>query len=76
MHVLVTGANSFIGKHATVALAGAGLRVTASFRSEDVVVDWLRKMLPETEFARLDLVRVEDGGHEDWRCLSFRPLNR
>jgi nucleoside-diphosphate-sugar epimerase len=60
MHVLITGAGSFIGKHATVALARAGLQVTASFRSHSPVIDCMRKHLPQTDFTRLDLAREED----------------
>jgi hypothetical protein len=59
-HVLITGAGSFIGKHATAALARAGLQVTASFRSHSPVIDCMRKHLSQTDFTRLDLAREED----------------
>jgi nucleoside-diphosphate-sugar epimerase len=60
VHVLVTGASSFIGRHATVALASAGLRVTATYRSNNATLDRLRKALPDTEFVRLDLGREHE----------------
>jgi nucleoside-diphosphate-sugar epimerase len=60
VHVLVTGASSFIGRHATVALARAGLRVTATYRSNNATLERLRGASPDTEFVRLDLGREHE----------------
>jgi len=59
MRLLITGANSFIGRHAVVGLARAGLRVTATFRSESVIIDQLRKLAPDADFRQLDLAAAE-----------------
>ena len=55
MHVVVTGAGSFIGGHATAALSRAGLRVTASFRTESAAIGRLKSALPDVDFVRIDL---------------------
>ncbi len=60
MHVLVTGANSFIGRHVTAALSGAGLRVTATFRSDGSNLHRLTQSAPHAEFVRLDLAHEDD----------------
>jgi nucleoside-diphosphate-sugar epimerase len=60
MHVLVTGANSFVGRHVTAALSGAGLRVTATFRSDSASVNRLASSVPHAKFVRLDLARGDD----------------
>jgi nucleoside-diphosphate-sugar epimerase len=58
MHVLITGAGSFIGRHATVALARGGLRVTASFRTESPATDLLKSSITNVDFVRLDLANA------------------
>jgi nucleoside-diphosphate-sugar epimerase len=58
MHVLITGAGSFIGRHATVALARGGLRVTASFRTESSATDLLKSSIKNVDFVRLDLANT------------------
>lgn len=55
MHVLVTGASSFIGRYAVATLSGMGLRITASFRSDSEAINQLRIVAPEVDFVRLDL---------------------
>jgi nucleoside-diphosphate-sugar epimerase len=60
MHVLITGAGSFIGTHATLALARAGLRITACFRSDSEAIGGLRCALPEVDFVRVDLSSSKD----------------
>jgi nucleoside-diphosphate-sugar epimerase len=55
MHVLLTGASSFIGRHAVFALSRAGVRVTATYRSHSPAIEHLREALPGTDFVRLDL---------------------
>jgi len=60
MHVLVTGASSFIGRHATLALSLAGLRVTATYRSNDSVVERLRSEIQNSDFVRLNLAHEPD----------------
>jgi nucleoside-diphosphate-sugar epimerase len=60
MHILITGAGSFIGKHATIALARAGMHITASFRSDNAAVGALRRAVPDVDFVRLDLASNED----------------
>ena len=57
MHVLVTGANAFIGRHAAAALSAAGLRVTGTYRSNGPAVDRLRAVAPEVALVQLDLAR-------------------
>ena len=60
MHVLVTGAGSFIGGHAIVALSRAGLRVTATFRSESSAIRALKAVSRDVDFLPLDLARKDD----------------
>ncbi|MCF8475813.1 MAG: NAD(P)-dependent oxidoreductase [Pseudolabrys sp.] len=60
MHVLITGASSFVGRHVTAALSGAGLRVTATFRSESADISRLASLAPQARFVRLDLAREDD----------------
>jgi len=60
MRVLVTGANSFIGRHATLAMSRAGYRVTASYRSDGAVVARLRETAGDTSFVRVDLACERD----------------
>jgi nucleoside-diphosphate-sugar epimerase len=55
MHVLVTGASSFIGRHVIFAMSRAGLRVTATYRSDNPAVEFLKGVDQDTEFVRLDL---------------------
>src|SRR5512143_962471 len=60
MHVLVTGASSFIGRHVTLALSLAGLRVTATYRSSDSVIERLKSAARDADLVRLDLARESD----------------
>jgi nucleoside-diphosphate-sugar epimerase len=60
MHVLVTGASSFIGRHVTLAMSRAGLRVTATYRSADSIVEYLKDATQDADFVRLDLARESD----------------
>jgi nucleoside-diphosphate-sugar epimerase len=55
MHILLTGASSFIGRHAAFALSQGGIRVTATYRSNSSAVEHLRTALPGAELVRLDL---------------------
>jgi len=58
MHVLVTGASSFIGRHVVLAMSRAGLRVTATYRSGASIIESLKAAAQDADFVRLDL------GHE------------
>jgi nucleoside-diphosphate-sugar epimerase len=60
MHVLLTGASSFIGRHAAVALAQGGMQVTATYRSNSSAVEHLRTALPGADLVRLDLACEND----------------
>jgi nucleoside-diphosphate-sugar epimerase len=60
MQVLITGANSFLGRHVTVALCSAGLKVAASFRTDGTIIDQLRELAPSANLVRLDLTREDD----------------
>ena len=60
MHVLVTGASSFIGRHVTLAVSRAGLRVTATYRSNDPIIEHLKGATRDADFVRLDLARESD----------------
>lgn len=60
MHVLVSGASSFIGRHVTLALSRAGLRVTATYRSNGEIIDRLKAAARDVDFVRLDLARESD----------------
>jgi len=60
MHVLLTGANSFVGRHMASALSDAGVRLTATYRSDGSAIRHLKASLPGTEFVRLDLACPND----------------
>ena len=60
MHVLITGASSFIGRHATAALSRADLEVTATCRSATTSCDRLTKLAPLAKLVQLDLARESD----------------
>jgi nucleoside-diphosphate-sugar epimerase len=60
MHVLLTGASSFIGRHAAFELSSAGQRVTATYRSDSPAIGHSRQALPGTDFVRLDLACAND----------------
>ena len=55
MHVLITGANSFIGRHVAAAMSAAGLRVTGTYRSRGAALDRLLAAAPAMPLAQLDL---------------------
>lgn len=55
MHVLITGAGSFIGRFTTEAFSSAGLRVTATYYSESKEIQSLRGISNAPELIRLDL---------------------
>lgn len=57
MHVLVTGASSFIGRHAVLALSRADIRVTSTFRSDTAAIDQLKTAAPRANFVRVDLAQ-------------------
>jgi nucleoside-diphosphate-sugar epimerase len=60
MHVLVTGASSFVGRHVTLAMSRAGLRVTATYRSNNSAIEHLKSAAQNSDFVRLDLAREPD----------------
>ena len=73
--VIVTGANSGIGRAAARALAGAGARVVLAVRDTDKGSAAAATMPGETEVRRLDLAeprlgpRVRRGlGRRRWTC--------
>ena len=55
MHVLLTGGSSFIGRSTTEVLSRAGVRVTATYRSEGKAINELQLTPNAPELIRLDL---------------------
>ena len=53
MHVLLTGASGFVGRHIQEALLAAGHRVTAASRSSALHVDFVRDTTPAAWLPRL-----------------------
>src|SRR5260221_7140951 len=55
MHVLLTGASSFLGRHLAEYFVHAGLRVTATYRSDHAWLEQLRRHGRTLDLVRLDL---------------------
>ncbi len=55
MHVLLTGASSFVGRHITEHLLRAGLQVTATYRTNHPVLERLRSFEAALRLLRLDI---------------------
>ena len=58
--VLLTGVNSFIGRHLGRALSRAGVEVIGTYRQESPVIASLRGDSPNIELIRVDLTRLSD----------------
>jgi nucleoside-diphosphate-sugar epimerase len=60
MHVLMTGAASFIGKHLIEHLMNSGLKVTATYRTEGDYIRHLHELSPALNLIRVDIRNWED----------------
>ncbi len=59
MHVLVTGANSFLGRHVAHHFTACGVEVTGTYRAESPATERLRAENPGIDLRRLDLADRE-----------------
>ena len=55
MHVLLTGASSFLGRHLIEHLLRAGLRVTATYRTDHAIISQLRTIGGDLSLQQVDL---------------------
>ncbi|MDK9723655.1 MAG: NAD(P)-dependent oxidoreductase [Sterolibacteriaceae bacterium MAG5] len=62
MKILLTGAGSFIGRHLAVHLAGVGIQVIGTYRTESPAISELRNRTPRIELIRLNLADERDFG--------------
>jgi nucleoside-diphosphate-sugar epimerase len=67
MDILLTGANSFLGRHITAHLLTRGIKVTATYRSYDERVHFL-----ESLSGALDLVHIDLEQEEEFAALPKR----
>ena len=67
MHVLLTGASSFLGRHLAEYFAHAGVEVTATYRGSDAAIDELRA---RTRGRGLQVIKLDLA---DERAGSFLP---